>query len=86
MYVASKGVVLMTDEHFWANGAIDSDLIVIDDPQRKVENEERADRQWHPSYPSSRRRGQTPRSSSDLIFKVSARLRLKLMGSPVELD
>jgi hypothetical protein len=26
---------LITDEHFWTNGAIEADLIVIDDPQRK---------------------------------------------------
>jgi len=25
----------MVDEHFWENGAIESDLIVIDDPQRE---------------------------------------------------
>jgi hypothetical protein len=62
----------MIDEHFWTNGAIDSGLIVIDDPQREADISERADSQWHPSYPSSRRRGQTPRSSSDLTFKVSS--------------
>lgn len=25
---------LMTDEHFWTDGALDADLVVIDDPQR----------------------------------------------------
>jgi len=29
----------MIDEHFWMNGAIEPDLIVIDDPQRKIHPE-----------------------------------------------
>jgi hypothetical protein len=29
------GKRLMVDEHFWTSGAIESDLIVIDDPQRE---------------------------------------------------
>jgi len=66
----------MIDENFWTNGAIDSDLIVIDDPQCKDLNEERAEWQWHLSYPSSRRRGQTLKSFSDLISKVSPSSRL----------
>jgi len=76
----------MSDENFWTNGAIDSDLIVIDDPQRKYQVKEGADWQWHPSYPLSRRRGQTPKSFSDLISKVSPILWLKLTNSPIELD
>jgi hypothetical protein len=86
LYVASKGIVLMTDEHFWANGAIDSELIVIDDPQCECYTKRRADWQWHPLYPSSRRRGQTQKSSFDLISKVSAHSQLELIDSPIELD
>jgi hypothetical protein len=62
----------MIDEHFWTKGAIDSDLIVIDDPQCKEHTKERAEWQWHPSYPSSRRRGRKLESFSDLISRVSA--------------
>jgi len=60
----------MVDEHFWTSGAIDSDLIVIDDPQCKHGIKRSAEDQWHPSYPSSRRRGPMPRLFSDLTSKV----------------
>jgi hypothetical protein len=83
---APPNALLILDEHFWTNGAIDSGLIVIDDPQCKCDSKRRADRQWHPSYPSSRRRGQTLKSSSGHISKVGAPSWLELIDSPIRLD
>jgi len=48
LYVRGRGRELTADEHFWTEGAIESDLIVIDDPQRESAKRGVAERQWHP--------------------------------------